>query len=116
MASDKRKPWRHTGPDKRLRGRAGQEQRQRRLARTDGLCEHCLAEDRVTLATVVNHILPLARGGEDIDSNTENLCAEHDAIVTAAQFGKAEAVRGKGVGRDGRPTSGDHPWNRPKRT
>lgn len=107
-----RKPWQHSGPDKRLRGRAGQRQRRRRLARTDGLCEICEAEGRVTLATVVNHKTPLARGGEDIDENTENLCARHDAIVTAQQFGKAQPIEGKGVGRDGRPTSADHPWNR----
>lgn len=108
----KRKAWERSGPDKRIRGRTGQKMRARRLARTGGLCEHCLAEDRVTLATVVNHITPLARGGEDVDENTENLCAEHDAIVTARQFGKAQPIEGKGVGRDGRPTSPDHPWNR----
>ena len=107
-----RKPWQHTGPDRRLRGRAGQKQRARRLARTDGLCEHCLREGRTTLATIVNHIVPLARGGADTDENTENLCGEHDAIVTADQFGRAEPIKGKGVGRDGRPTSADHPWNR----
>lgn len=86
--------------------------RKRRLARTSGLCEHCEAEGLATLATVVNHKLPLARGGEDVDENTENLCARHDAIVTAAQFGKAEPVKARGIGRDGRPTSADHPWNR----
>jgi 5-methylcytosine-specific restriction protein A len=107
-----RKPWQHTGPDKRLRGRAGVAQRKRRLARTDGLCEMCEAEGLVTLATVVNHKVPLARGGEDIDSNTENLCARHDTEVTARQFGKAQPVQAKGIGRDGRPTSADHPWNR----
>jgi 5-methylcytosine-specific restriction protein A len=106
-----RSPWQRTGRDIRLRGRAGQKQRARRLARTDGLCEHCLKEDRVTLATVVNHIVPLARGGADTDENTENLCDEHDAIVTAEQFGKAEPVKARGIGRDGRPTSSDHPWN-----
>jgi 5-methylcytosine-specific restriction protein A len=107
-----RKPWQRTGPDKRLRGRAGQAQRARRLARTDGLCEICDAEGRVTLASVVNHKVPLARGGEDTDENTENLCDKHDAIVTAQQFGKAEPIKAKGTGRDGRPTSAEHPWNR----
>ncbi len=107
-----RKPWQRTGSDKRLRGRAGVEQRRRRLARTNGLCEMCQAEGRTTLATVVNHKTPLAHGGEDVDTNTENLCADHDAIVTAAQFDKAQPVKGKGVDRSGRPTSPDHPWNR----
>ena len=70
----------------------------------------------VTLATVVNHNVPLAHGGEDVDDNTENLCDRHDAIVTAAQFGKAQPVRAKGIGADGRPTSPDHPWNRAARS
>lgn len=107
-----RKPWQRSGPDTRIRGRKGQTLRKRRLARTDGLCEHCLAEGVVTIATVVNHQVPLAHGGPDTDDNTENLCDRHDAKVTAEQFGKAEPIRGKGVGRDGRPTSPDHPWNR----
>lgn len=107
-----RKPWQRTASDRRLRGRAGQKQRQRRLAQTNGLCEHCLKDGRTTLATIVNHIVPLARGGEDTDENTENLCAKHDAQVTAQQFGKAEPINGRGIGRDGRPTSRDHPWNR----
>lgn len=107
-----RRAWQRSGPDNRFRGREGQRLRKRRLARTNGLCEHCLAEDVITLATVVNHKVPLARGGLDVNENTENLCARHDAIVTAAQFGKAEPVGGKGIGRDGRPTSIAHPWNR----
>ena len=36
--------------------------------------------------------------------------------LTAAQFNKAEPIKGKGVDRDGHPTSADHPWNRPYRT
>ena len=106
-----RRPWQRSRPDTRIRGREGQRLRRRRLARTDGLCEHCLAEGLITIATVVNHKLPLARGGHDVDENTENLCARHDAVVTAQQFGKVEPVEAKGVGRDGRPTSADHPWN-----
>jgi predicted restriction endonuclease len=51
----------------------------------------------------VNHIVPLAHGGPDTDDNTENLCAEHDAIVTAKQFGKAQARRIVGTDVDGWP-------------
>jgi len=54
----------------------------------------------VTVATVVNHIIPLAHGGSDEDENTENLCAECDKVVTAEQFGhKRKAV----IGSDGWP-------------
>ncbi|WP_242140857.1 HNH endonuclease [Sphingomonas sp. TREG-RG-20F-R18-01] len=75
----------------------------------------CDAEGFVTPATVVNHKVPLAHGGADTDENTENLCDRHDVIVTAQQFGKAVPVEGKGISRDGRPTSADHPWNRTRR-
>ena len=83
-----RKPWHRTGEDRRVRGRAGQVARARRFARTDGLCERCLEEERSVLATVVNHKIPLAHGGPDTDENTENLCKRHDDEATAAQFGK----------------------------
>ena len=96
----------------RKRGRAGQEQRARRMERTNWLCEMCLAEGVTRSATVVNHKTPLAHGGSDEDETTENLCPEHDAEVTAKQFGHKVPIKGKGTGRDGRPTSPDHPWNR----
>lgn len=111
-----RKPWQRSGPDRRLRGRAGQAQRQRRLDRTNGLCEHCEKEGKTTLASIVNHIVPLARGGPDTDENTENLCVRHDEIVTAQQFNRRDPIEGKGVDRNGRPISRNHPWNRPVRT
>ncbi len=88
-----RKPWQRSGPDTRIRGSTGQELRARRLARTHGLCEYCLRNDVTQLAIVVDHVNPLAHGGPDTDDNTENLCAEHDAIVTAKQFGKAQVRR-----------------------
>lgn len=98
-------------PD-RLRGRAGQAQRRRRMARTNGLCERCLAHDLVMSAAVVDHIKPLALGGSDDDENTRNLCGPCHDLVTAEQFGHAAPVEGRGVGLSGRPTSADHPWNR----
>jgi 5-methylcytosine-specific restriction protein A len=85
----------------RLRGRAGVKQRDRRLQRTNYLCEMCLP-DKVTIATVVDHIIPLAHGGEDIDSNTRNLCRDHDLEVTAKQFGHKAPKQPIGV--DGWPT------------
>jgi 5-methylcytosine-specific restriction protein A len=98
-------------PTQRLRGRAGQAQRLRRLKRTNGLCERCLAAGRTTVATVVDHIKPLAHGGSDEDDNTRNLCDPCHLEVTAEQFGH-EVRRGKpGVGADGRPLDRDHPWS-----
>lgn len=96
----------------RLRGRAGQRQRARRLLRTEGLCEFCLRDGRVELATVVDHEKPLALGGSDEDGNTRNLCDEHHRQVTIEQFGHATSAETRGVDRSGRPTGADHPWNR----
>lgn len=73
----------------RIRGRRGLALRQRRLARSNYLCTDCLNADPrvIRTADVVDHIVPLALGGEDIDDNTRNLCDEHHRIRTAEQFG-----------------------------
>ncbi|MDF1506430.1 HNH endonuclease signature motif containing protein, partial [Roseisolibacter sp. H3M3-2] len=95
----------------RLRGRAGQRQRLRRLKRTNGLCEMCTDEGRVEEAKFVDHIVPLAKGGEDVDSNTRNLCGPHHREVTAEQFDQQVARGARGISESGRPTSPNHPWN-----
>jgi 5-methylcytosine-specific restriction protein A len=84
------RPLRHRLNDKalatpRLRGRAGMKQRARRLA-NEPLCRDCLAEGKVTIATVPDHIIPLAFGGSDNDSNIRCLCADHHRKRTAEQF------------------------------
>lgn len=96
----------------RLRGRAGQAQRLRRLKRTNGLCELCRNAGLTRQADVVDHIQPLALGGSDEDSNTRNLCHDHHREVTVEQFGQQAAQGRRGVARSGRPTSPDHAWNR----
>lgn len=96
----------------RLRGRAGQAQRLRRLHRTDGLCEMCRAAGRVEHATRVDHIKPLAQGGSDEDGNTRNLCEPHHLQVTAEQFGTDRSAGLGGCDARGLPTDPRHPWNR----
>ena len=61
------------------RGRGGQRDRARCLARTSGLCEHRLDEGVTRLADIVDHTIPLAKRGPDEDWNTRNLCREHAA-------------------------------------
>lgn len=70
--------------DNRLRGRAGVEQRKRRL-QAEPLCRHCAAKGRVRLATVPDHIKPLALGGTDTDDNIQCLCADCHTIKTAIE-------------------------------
>lgn len=94
----------------RLRGRAGQKQRLRRLKRTNGLCEMCLAAGRITEATRVDHIKPLELGGSDEDENTRNLCQPHHLEVTAEQFDQVRAAGLGGCDASGIPLDPNHPW------
>ena len=87
----------------RLRGRRGVEQRARRMARTHWLCEKCKASGATRTADIVDHIVPLAKGGADTDENTRNLCDQHHREVTAEQFGHRKVVE---TGADGWPTGG----------
>lgn len=86
----------------RLRGRKAVEQRIRRLHRTNGLCEDCLACGATSAATQVDHIKPLALGGSDEDHNTRNLCDFHHQKRTAEQFGHRAKLE---IGRDGWPAT-----------
>jgi 5-methylcytosine-specific restriction protein A len=83
----------------RLRGRAAVAQRLRRL-RAEPLCRDCAAKGIVTAATVVDHIVPLALGGDDSDANTRSLCTPCHGTRTAEQFGHRKRVA---VGFDGWP-------------
>lgn len=76
-------------------------QRDRRLRRTNYLCEDCLVRGITRLATIVDHIVPLSQGGPDTDENTRNLCDEDNLKRTAEQFG-LKAPR-QAIGRDGWP-------------
>jgi 5-methylcytosine-specific restriction protein A len=83
----------------RLRGRRGVEQRKRRL-RAEPLCRLCREQGRTTIATVPDHIKPLAKGGTDTDDNIRCLCAECHHKVTREEFGHRKRVE---IGADGWP-------------
>jgi 5-methylcytosine-specific restriction endonuclease McrA len=57
----------------RLRGRAGVEARARWL-RAHPLCVMCHADGVIAAASIVDHIIPLALGGRDDDTNKQSLC------------------------------------------
>jgi 5-methylcytosine-specific restriction enzyme A len=88
-----------SSPAKRIRGRRGVELRKRRLTH-EPLCRMCKAGGTVRAATVPDHIVPLAKGGEDVDENIRCLCAEHHDQVTRQEFGQCERVS---IGPDGWP-------------
>ena len=52
------------------------------------LCVHCAAEGRTVAATELDHIVPLAHGGELMDeANVQPLCESHHLVKTARDFG-----------------------------
>lgn len=71
----------------RIQGRKGQELRQRRLKRSNYLCEDCLDAGDTRLADAVDHVIPLHAGGEDVDTNTRNLCELHHRDKTNKDLG-----------------------------
>lgn len=60
------------------------------LFKREPLCRMCAAEGRVTLATIRDHIIPLAEGGRDVPENVQPICAEHHTVKS-----QDEANRGK---------------------
>jgi 5-methylcytosine-specific restriction protein A len=78
-----------TTPVKRVTGRRLQAMRAKLFARQP-LCVLCLIQDRVTPATQRDHIIPLAEGGLDDETNEQALCDDcHDAkSIGEAQRGR----------------------------
>lgn len=83
----------------RIRGRKRKE-RNARLARRNPLCVRCKAKGRVTVATQWDHIVPLAKGGQDDESNLQGLCDDCHREKTAEDFGHRARPR---IGADGWP-------------
>jgi 5-methylcytosine-specific restriction enzyme A len=83
----------------RTRGYALQKIRKRILGRNP-LCVRCNAAGRTRLATEVDHIVPLHKGGEDSDSNRQGLCSECHVEKTREDLGQALKVA---IGLDGYP-------------
>jgi 5-methylcytosine-specific restriction protein A len=69
---------------KRARGRAGAEQRKRRLA-AEPLCRDCSEHGVKRLAEEVDHIVPLSQGGSDTEDNVRCLCRNCHAARTREQ-------------------------------
>lgn len=62
--------------------------RKRALERDNYTCVACLAEDRVTEATDVDHIIAIAKGGDRLSlKNLQSLCASCHSKKTAREDG-----------------------------
>jgi len=75
----------------RVRGRRLQALRAA-LFQREPLCRVCRAEGRTTIATIRDHITPLAEGDEDIERNIQPLCAD-------CSRGKTQRESARGVTR-----------------
>jgi 5-methylcytosine-specific restriction protein A len=76
------------------------------------LCRHCKAMGIVVLATDVDHIVPIAQGGAELDqANLQSLCHEcHSRKTISENGGKPNTA----IGIDGVPLDASHPWNAPR--
>ena len=86
----------------RSRGRRWTRLREQVL-RAEPRCLACLKAGRLTVATEVDHILPLHRGGGDASDNLQPLCHDCHADKSAAERG---ARRRAATGPDGWPLTG----------
>lgn len=59
--------------------------RKRILERDAGLCQICLGNGQVTLATQVDHIIPKCDGGTDDADNLQAICKPCHQAKTAAE-------------------------------
>lgn len=89
-AKHPRPAWKKSpGATKRITGRRLQAMR-KSLFERDPLCAECRRHGRVTLATLRDHIIPLAEGGTDDDDNAQGLCHDYHEGKTLN-----EALRGR---------------------
>lgn len=108
----KPKAWRNNNADKRkYKGRNLQQERER-LFRDQPLCADCKKRGRVSVATIRDHIVPLAEGGEDTPENTQGLCDECHNVKTKEEAAKGRGVALKGCDVDGVPIDKGHHWRK----
>jgi len=89
----------------RKRGRAAIKDRTRIMERDGGVCQLC----QRCVATQVDHIIPLFKGGSDSDENKQCICDQcHNRKTITERGGKFNA----GVDVNGIPRDSMHHWNK----
>jgi 5-methylcytosine-specific restriction protein A len=109
--------WSRKSPssDVRLRGRKLQKAREE-LIRRSPYCAKC--HRMLTLESMErDHIINLAEGGTDEDSNTQALCIPCHQAKTQSESNRARGIASKprmstGCDMRGYPIGKDHHWNR----
>ena len=69
------------------------------------LCVECAKRGRVTVATIRDHIIPLAEGGEDVPENTQ-------PFKTKAESARGRGALLRGCDEDGVPVDRGHHWRK----
>jgi 5-methylcytosine-specific restriction protein A len=80
------------------------------------LCELCLKQGRLEVATTVHHLVAVTAGGDAFPAidKLESLCAScHNQITRCEQTG--ENYRIKGCDIRGYPLDPNHPWNQERK-
>ena len=70
--------------EQRIRGRKWMTIRERWF-RAHPLCVKCEEMGRVTMASQLDHVVPLIDGGRDDESNYQSLCTDHHSEKTALE-------------------------------
>ena len=101
-------------PSKYGQGRGGRPWRRLRdsvMARDAYLCQPCKALDKLTLASEVDHIIPVSKGGKDQHDNLQAICDDcHKAKSQAeARAGRTGEVK---LSRLERRAQADSHWRR----
>lgn len=75
------------------------------LARDEMLCQPCLAKNKLTKATEVDHIIPKAQGGTDDESNLQSICEDCHRDKTILDRGQKPRPR---IDSKGNPDNASH--------
>ena len=76
------------------------------------LCERCAEDSLIVAAAHVDHVLPLADGGDPFEaSNLASLCAACHSRKTAAERSGGTLPEERGACIHGWPRGPAHPWN-----